>query len=137
MAENVCPVCYEHLIDGVEILECGHSIHITCLEKHFKAECPLCRKYQAKVRPKGKMPKSSPGRSTRYISSTAYDEIISILPKKECSIEDIRMIEDVLTKKHRGEKPGKRQNILYMDAMKRVGTFSVIVNSIPDEDIHK
>ncbi len=38
-----CPICYESLSDG-EILECGHSVHLTCIEKSMKAECPICRK---------------------------------------------------------------------------------------------
>jgi hypothetical protein len=24
-------------------LECGHWLHISCVQKHFKPECPLCR----------------------------------------------------------------------------------------------
>ena len=36
-----CPICLEHTDDT---LECGHKIHLECVKKHFKPECPVCRK---------------------------------------------------------------------------------------------
>lgn len=39
--KNECPICLEHTDD---ILECGHKIHLECVKKHFKPECPVCRK---------------------------------------------------------------------------------------------
>lgn len=41
--EEDCPVCYEKL-KNVEPLSCGHIVHLSCVKKHFKPECPLCRK---------------------------------------------------------------------------------------------
>jgi hypothetical protein len=38
-----CPICTEKIGDE-DILECGHWIHISCVKKHFKPECPVCRK---------------------------------------------------------------------------------------------
>ena len=38
-----CIICIESLTE-VDILECGHWIHLDCVKKHFKPECPLCRK---------------------------------------------------------------------------------------------
>jgi hypothetical protein len=38
-----CPICYVKLGDEKNPLECGHWMHITCVQKHFKPECPLCR----------------------------------------------------------------------------------------------
>ena len=37
-----CPVCYEEL-ENEKPQVCGHVIHLDCLKKHFKPECPLCR----------------------------------------------------------------------------------------------
>jgi len=39
--ENECPICLDPTTD---ILECGHKIHVKCVEKHFIPECPQCRK---------------------------------------------------------------------------------------------
>lgn len=41
--EEDCVICYEKL-ENVEPLLCGHIIHLSCVKKHFKPECPLCRK---------------------------------------------------------------------------------------------
>lgn len=40
--EEDCVICYEKL-ENVSPLSCGHIIHISCVKKHFKPECPLCR----------------------------------------------------------------------------------------------
>lgn len=40
--EEDCVICYEKL-ENVAPLSCGHIIHISCVKKHFKPECPLCR----------------------------------------------------------------------------------------------
>ena len=40
--EEDCIICYEKL-ENVSPLSCGHIIHISCVKKHFKPECPLCR----------------------------------------------------------------------------------------------
>lgn len=37
-----CIICYEKLNEE-HPLECGHWLHISCVEKHFKPECPICR----------------------------------------------------------------------------------------------
>jgi Ring finger domain len=38
-----CIICTEKM-DEKNPLECGHWIHIECVRKHFKPECPICRK---------------------------------------------------------------------------------------------
>ena len=38
-----CIICTEK-IGEEDILDCGHWIHISCVKKHFKPECPVCRK---------------------------------------------------------------------------------------------
>jgi hypothetical protein len=38
-----CPICYESLENEKTPLNCGHWIHINCVKKHFRPECPLCR----------------------------------------------------------------------------------------------
>ena len=38
-----CPICWESLSDDDHV-ECGHWVHIACLIKCYKAECPVCRK---------------------------------------------------------------------------------------------
>jgi hypothetical protein len=38
-----CAICYGKLGDE-KSLECGHWLHMSCVQKHFKPECPLCRK---------------------------------------------------------------------------------------------
>lgn len=39
-----CPVCLDKFTPEDKPLECGHWIHKKCVEKHFKPECPVCRK---------------------------------------------------------------------------------------------
>ena len=38
-----CCICYETLSEEDKPLSCGHVIHLECVKKHFKPECPLCR----------------------------------------------------------------------------------------------
>ena len=38
-----CAICYLKLDEEKNPLECGHWMHIACVQKHFKPECPLCR----------------------------------------------------------------------------------------------
>lgn len=43
-----CPVCFEFLFDStkeISVLQCGHTIHVECLQDmsdHFQFSCPLC-----------------------------------------------------------------------------------------------
>jgi hypothetical protein len=39
-----CIICYETLSITEPPLPCGHYLHLACVKKHFKPECPLCRK---------------------------------------------------------------------------------------------
>lgn len=43
MSDN-CILCLEHIDISEKPLICGHKFHIECLKKHFKPECPLCRR---------------------------------------------------------------------------------------------
>lgn len=38
-----CNICYDLPLKENDILSCGHRIHISCIQKQFKSECPLCR----------------------------------------------------------------------------------------------
>ena len=41
-----CPICNEQLIDGINVLRCGHRFHNECIENALRAgynNCPLCR----------------------------------------------------------------------------------------------
>ena len=41
-----CPICNEQLIDGINVLRCGHRFHNECIENALRAgynSCPLCR----------------------------------------------------------------------------------------------
>jgi len=37
-----CVICTEKMNEN-DPLNCGHWIHYTCIQKQFKAECPVCR----------------------------------------------------------------------------------------------
>ena len=39
-----CIICCETLSINEPALSCGHYLHLTCVKKHFKPECPLCRR---------------------------------------------------------------------------------------------
>jgi hypothetical protein len=39
-----CIVCTEKLGEEEKVLDCGHWVHLLCIQKHFKPECPICRK---------------------------------------------------------------------------------------------
>ena len=41
-----CPICNEQLIEGINVLRCGHRFHNECIENALRAgynNCPLCR----------------------------------------------------------------------------------------------
>lgn len=40
--DSDCVICLEK--NNEDPLICGHRIHISCIKKHFKPECPLCRR---------------------------------------------------------------------------------------------
>ena len=40
--EEQCSICFEN-VEKKDILECGHLVHIDCLKKGYKCECPVCR----------------------------------------------------------------------------------------------
>lgn len=37
-----CPICLEEIISP-KPLQCGHWIHMECIAKSMKPECPMCR----------------------------------------------------------------------------------------------
>ena len=43
MSTEDCIICYDGILRAEDILPCGHRVHICCVQKQFKAECPLCR----------------------------------------------------------------------------------------------
>jgi len=38
-----CAICFDLPLQEKDILSCGHRVHISCVQKQFKAECPFCR----------------------------------------------------------------------------------------------
>lgn len=40
---NNCPTCLEKFNDTDKPLQCGHWIHVSCIQKGHKAACHLCR----------------------------------------------------------------------------------------------
>lgn len=38
-----CIICTESLNNVDAPLPCGHWLHLSCVKKHFKPECPICR----------------------------------------------------------------------------------------------
>ena len=44
--ENECPICNEQLMEGVNVLTCGHRFHNECIESWLTSHnsCPLCRR---------------------------------------------------------------------------------------------
>lgn len=39
-----CPICLESLKKEKNPLDCGHWVHLKCVEQSLNAECPFCRK---------------------------------------------------------------------------------------------
>lgn len=40
--DKQCPICYDNMGDEKNLI-CGHLVHVSCIKKSFRAECPLCR----------------------------------------------------------------------------------------------
>lgn len=40
---NNCPICYEGLSADIPPFSCGHTMHMACVQQHFRPECPMCR----------------------------------------------------------------------------------------------
>lgn len=38
-----CAICLENILPVEEKITC-HPVHISCVKKHFKPECPVCRR---------------------------------------------------------------------------------------------
>lgn len=41
---DICPVCLDESNTNLFSLSCLHKIHLECIKKSIKLECPLCRK---------------------------------------------------------------------------------------------
>lgn len=54
-----CIICFDLPLKDQDILSCGHRIHISCVQKQFKAECPLCRA-SLDIKVFGKKPQPDP-----------------------------------------------------------------------------
>jgi len=52
---EACAICYEALAPTDEPQACGHYLHTTCLRKHFKPECAICRA-PLKIQVQGQLP---------------------------------------------------------------------------------
>jgi len=39
-----CVICLENLNENDVLLACNHKFHLSCLQRHFRADCPLCRR---------------------------------------------------------------------------------------------
>lgn len=53
-----CVICTEKMNEN-NPLNCGHWIHYTCIQKQFKAECPVCRA-PLDINVKGSRPSAEP-----------------------------------------------------------------------------
>ncbi len=126
MSLESCGVCFENL-DDTKPLACGHRIHDKCLEKHFKPECPVCKRPQTRVIPRGITPRSSPGRTIRPTSPTSGQERV-IIKTANGTPQDIAFVENILTRKHRGERLSPQENKLYVLTIHRLKniTFEII-----------
>jgi len=103
-----CVVCW--IIKDTIMLGCGHYVHSSCLEKHFKAECPFCRTPQTIVIPCGTIPgRGHSETSTGYVRSTAHSEKIITEIKGPFEPDSKIRIEYLLTRKHRGEKLSRQE----------------------------
>jgi len=38
-----CNICFDLPLNKDDVLSCGHRVHISCVQKQFKPECPFCR----------------------------------------------------------------------------------------------
>lgn len=52
---DTCILCCDALGKEEKPLECGHWMHLACVQKHFKPECPLCRR-RLDIRVSGTLP---------------------------------------------------------------------------------
>jgi hypothetical protein len=52
-----CCLCFEKMTED-KPLECGHWLHLECVKKHFKPECPVCRA-KLNIKVTGKVPESN------------------------------------------------------------------------------
>ena len=50
-----CPVCYYSMNKEKNPLTCGHWVHLKCVKRHFKPECPICR-HPLKIKVTGQKP---------------------------------------------------------------------------------
>lgn len=46
MSKIRCVICFEYVEENENVrLDCSHrEFHLACLQRHFRQECPLCRK---------------------------------------------------------------------------------------------
>ena len=52
-----CPICLDDLGNAEPLRVCGHFMHASCLAKHFKQECVICKTPQTDVKVTGQPPK--------------------------------------------------------------------------------
>lgn len=120
-----CICCYRYL-GNTPAMGCGHRVHLACLEKHFKPECPICKRYQNLVIPKGQLPKTSPGRTILWVNPESMNQKIVINGNKIDDNDKI-ILEKYLTRKHRGEKLNKTENNECKNILNKIGNVTLTI----------
>lgn len=72
--DNECVICLEKLFKD-DFLPCGHRLHLSCVKKHFKPECPICR-YPLNIKVTGILPKDDDNLSIDLINRIQEEDRI-------------------------------------------------------------
>jgi hypothetical protein len=132
---ELCGVCTDPL-ENTAPLPCSHRIHLACLEKHFKPECPICRTPQTVIIPKGIPPKQEPfpPPAPRPTPACLYFRkrvvvVIYNLPIRPNNFleEDKEYVEQMLTMVYNKESITSADMRALSDASSRIGVFRTSV----------
>lgn len=93
---ETCAICFEKLEES-KSLECGHWLHIVCVQKHFRPECPLCRA-PLNIEVTGKYPNSNitfeETIPTFEETILAFSDIVNVGPTIRRNVDDMPSLED-------------------------------------------
>ena len=109
-----CPTCFEKFNDTDKPLECGHWVHISCIQKGHKAACHICRA-PLNIKVYGKLDNEmSEGRASHIPTTTSeergeYFEEISLSCEEDNYNEEDR---EFLKLAYRDIKRGKYNPVL-------------------------
>lgn len=126
-----CCICLEEDAEVLPLRECGHPYHTVCITKHFKQECPTCRREVTSVTMTGSRPTVTPIESMS-LDELGDDDIVD--PSSHYyAEEDNEFLKEIRDKLRRGESVSAEEMYQMKVAFRRARCRDHTITSLSDD----